>query len=60
MAEKDGKREGDELFERELLPHIDALTTFAYHLTYSEEDAKYLVQETFLKAYRAIESYMVV
>ena len=58
MAEKDGKPEGDELFERELLPHIDALTTFAYHLTYSEEDAKDLVQETFLKAYRAIESYM--
>ena len=58
MAEKGGKPEGDELFERELLPHIDALTTFAYHLTYSEEDAKDLVQETFLKAYRAIESYM--
>ncbi len=49
---------GDLLFERELLPHIDALTTFAYHLTYNEEDAKDLVQETFLKAYRAIDSYV--
>ncbi len=58
MAKKQAGSEGDELFERELLPHIDALTTFAYHLTYSEEDAKDLVQETFLKAYRAIQSYV--
>lgn len=48
----------DALFERELLPHIDALTTFAYHLTYNEEDAKDLVQETFMKAYRALGSYV--
>ncbi len=58
MAKKEQTKAGDELFERELLPHIDALTTFAYHLTYNEEDAKDLVQETFLKAYRAIRSYV--
>lgn len=58
MGKKEAGSEGDALFERELLPHIDALTTFAYHLTYSEEDAKDLVQETFLKAYRAIQSYV--
>ena len=50
--------DGDAVFERELLPHVDPLTTFAYHLTYNEEDAKDLVQETFMKAYRAINSYV--
>ncbi|MCL4109245.1 UNVERIFIED_CONTAM: hypothetical protein GTU68_063013 [Idotea baltica] len=58
MEKKDTVQEGDDLFERELLPHVDALTTFAYHLTYHEEDAKDLVQETFMKAYRAINSYV--
>lgn len=58
MTKKEGDIDSDQLFERELLPHIDALTTFAYHLTYNEEDAKDLVQETFMKAYRAIRSYV--
>jgi len=57
MSEDSQKTKGDGVFDRELLPHIDALTTFAYHLTYNEEDAKDLVQETFMKAYRAITSY---
>lgn len=47
----------DKVFETELLPHIDALKTFAYHLTYNEEDANDLVQETYLKAYRFIDKY---
>jgi RNA polymerase sigma factor (sigma-70 family) len=44
-------------FEKDLLPHINALHTFAYHLAYDEENARDLVQETYLKAYKAIESY---
>ena len=48
----------DRIFEQEFLPQIDALFTFAYHLTYNEEDANDLVQETYLKAYRFIENYM--
>lgn len=47
----------DELFENELLPHVNALNTFAFHLTYNEEDARDLVQDTFLKAYKSIDSY---
>jgi RNA polymerase sigma-70 factor (ECF subfamily) len=39
------------------MPQIDALYTFAYHLTYNEDDANDLVQETYLKAYRFIEHY---
>lgn len=51
------QNQAEETFENELLPHINALTTFAFHLTYNEEDARDLVQDTFLKAYKSIESY---
>jgi RNA polymerase sigma-70 factor (ECF subfamily) len=47
----------DKVFEEELLPHADALKTFAYHLTMRDADANDLVQETYLKAYRFIEKY---
>ena len=39
------------------MPHLDALYNFAYHLTLNEEDANDLVQDTFLKAFRFINSY---
>lgn len=55
---KKTKQEKDLLFEEEFLPHIDALYNFAYHLTYDEDDANDLVQETYLKAYRFADSYM--
>jgi RNA polymerase sigma-70 factor (ECF subfamily) len=47
-----------ETFEKELLPHIDALKTFAFHLTYDDDDANDLVQETYMKAHRFIDKYM--
>lgn len=47
----------DAIFEREFLPQIDALYNFAYNLTRNETDANDLVQETYLKAYKFIESY---
>jgi RNA polymerase sigma-70 factor (ECF subfamily) len=51
-------RNNDEIFEKELLPHIDALKTFAYHLAYDDDDANDLVQETYMKAYRFIDKYI--
>ncbi|MCH2044668.1 MAG: sigma-70 family RNA polymerase sigma factor [Saprospiraceae bacterium] len=46
------------VFEEELLPQIDALYNFAFHLCYNEEDANDLVQETYLKAFRFIDKYI--
>jgi len=46
-----------EIFEKEFFPHIDALKTFAYHLSYDDNDANDLVQETYLKAFRFVDKY---
>ena len=51
------KTKSQQIFEKELFPHMEALKTFAYHLTYNEEDADDLVQETYLKAHKFIENY---
>jgi RNA polymerase sigma factor (sigma-70 family) len=51
------KTRSHHIFEEELFPHMEALKTFAYHLTYNEEDADDLVQETYLKAHKFIENY---
>jgi len=56
LAEKKTEQE-IRVFETELLPHMDALKTFAYHLTFDDDDAEDLVQETYLKAYRFIDKY---
>jgi RNA polymerase sigma-70 factor (ECF subfamily) len=46
-----------EVFELELMPQINALYNFAFHLCYNEEDANDLVQDTYLKALRFIDKY---
>lgn len=52
------QRSRDQIFEEEFLPHLDALYNFAFHLTYDEDDANDLVQDTYLKALRFIDSYV--
>lgn len=44
-------------FELEALPHLDAVYRFSLRLTGSAADAEDLVQETFLRAYRAWSRY---
>ncbi|GAA0188556.1 sigma-70 family RNA polymerase sigma factor [Fulvivirga kasyanovii] len=51
------QKEKERTFEKEFLPHIDSMYNFAYRLTFDEDDAKDLVQDTYLKAYRFIESF---
>ena len=44
-------------FEREALPHMDALFNFALRMTGDSDDANDLVQDTFLKAFRFFDKF---
>ena len=44
-------------FEAEALPHMDVLFNFALRTTGNEPDARDLLQETYLKAYRFWDKY---
>jgi RNA polymerase sigma-70 factor (ECF subfamily) len=50
-------KEKDEIFNGEFMPHIHSMYNFAYRLMLERDDAKDLVQDTYLKAYRFIESF---
>lgn len=58
MTHENQAKRYDQIFEEEFMPQIDALYTFAYHLTYNEDDANDLVQETYMKAFRFIDKYI--
>jgi RNA polymerase sigma-70 factor (ECF subfamily) len=45
------------LFEREALPHVDALYSAALRLARNPDDARDLLQETVLRAYRFFHQY---
>ena len=47
----------DQRFEAELLPQLRPLFAAAYRMTGNAHDAEDLVQETFLRAYRAIDRF---
>ncbi len=49
--------EKQERFKEEMVPHLDALYNFALQLTSDPNDAKDLVQDTIVKAYRFFDSY---
>lgn len=49
---KSEERKANEEFEREAVPHMDALYNFAIKMTGDSDDASDLLQETYLKAYR--------
>jgi RNA polymerase sigma factor (sigma-70 family) len=51
------EKEKNEIFNGEFLPHINSMYNFGYRLTLDRDDAKDLVQDTYLKAYRFIESF---
>jgi len=47
------------IFHSELMPQFNEILELASFLTGDEEDAKYLVQETYINAYKLIDSYRV-
>jgi RNA polymerase sigma factor (sigma-70 family) len=47
----------NDIFNNEFMPHVNSMYNFAYRLTLDEDDAKDLVQDTFLKSYRFINSF---
>lgn len=51
------EREKAEVFDGEFMPHVDSMYNFAFRLTFDEDDAKDLVQDTYLKAFRFINSF---
>ena len=44
-------------FDREVIPHMDALYNYALKMTGSSDDANDLVQETYLKAFRFFDKF---
>ncbi|MGC4023036.1 MAG: sigma-70 family RNA polymerase sigma factor [Cyclobacteriaceae bacterium] len=51
------EKEKQHIFDNEFMPHIHSMYNFGYRLTLDRDDAKDLVQDTYLKAFRFIESF---
>src|SRR5687768_7550837 len=50
-------KQKEDIFHGEFMPHINSMYNFAYRLTMDGDDSKDLLQDTYLKAYRFIESF---
>jgi RNA polymerase sigma factor (sigma-70 family) len=50
-------REKTKVFDEEFMPHMRSMYNFAFRLTFDEDDSKDLVQDTYLKAFRFINSF---
>ncbi len=57
LAILESQNELNKEFEREALPHMDALYNFALRMTGDSDDANDLVQDTFLKAFRFFDKF---
>ncbi|GAB3645631.1 sigma-70 family RNA polymerase sigma factor [Echinicola sediminis] len=57
QKKKYSDKEKNNIFDNEFMPHIDSMYNFGFRLTFDEDDAKDLVQDTYLKAYRFINSF---
>lgn len=51
------EREKQNIFNQEFMPHINSMYNFAYRLTLDADDAKDLLQDTYMKAFRFIDSF---
>jgi len=51
------EKEKTQIFDEEFMPHVDSMYNFAYRLTFDEDDSKDLVQDTYMKAFRFINSF---
>ena len=51
------EKEKLDIFNQEFMPHINSMYNFAYRLTLDGDDAKDLLQDTYLKAFRFIDSF---
>ena len=51
------EQEKQSIFNQEFMPHINSMYNFAYRLTLDPDDAKDLLQDTYLKAFRFIDSF---
>jgi RNA polymerase sigma factor (sigma-70 family) len=49
--------EKQSIFNQEFMPHINSMYNFAYRLTLDPDDAKDLLQDTYLKAFRFLDSF---
>ena len=50
-------KQKQDVFDNEFMPHINSMYNFGYRLTLDEDDAKDLLQDTYLKAFRFIDSF---
>lgn len=57
MAENSEKALRDARFEKVFVPYMKPLYNFAFRLIMDEDEAKDLVQDTYLKAYRFFDSF---
>ncbi len=51
------EKEKQNIFNQEFMPHINSMYNFAYRLTLDQDDSKDLLQDTYLKAFRFIDSF---